>query len=306
MVFTRKMSLQTKVSGSWKDVTAPWVKLPTTTTTTVNPGVPSETVALTTVGGPQTWVIPNNVSKIKVEIIGGGGGGGRGCELDPYVSGGGGGGSGGFNVVELDVTPGTSLQYYVGAGGAGIGARTSSDGGGGTGTAGESSWFISDTSYVATGGGAARNSSSNHYELGGLGGLPNGVNGSNGVKINSDDGGPTAGGAGGGILGRSTGGAGASATTGESGSPGSGYGAGGGGGAGKGGGTVTQGGGAAGKPGAILISYGVAPTTVTTTTGGWKEVSQIYVKVSGAWKALMTNTAPAPRTGQPDNGWPIA
>ncbi len=290
IILRKKLNILIKnpdASNTWVNVESLHYKLPTQITNVFN-DPQAQSVALTTVGTGQ-WTVPPNVTSLTVTVIGGGGGGGQGCELDPFVSGGGGGGSGGIVTQTFSVTPGQKINYKVGAGGDGIAAVTTGGGGGGTGTAGESSWFVSDTTYVATGGGAARNSGSRHHELGGLGGLPNGVNGSDGVKINSDNGGPVAGGSGGGVPGRSTGGAGAPAITGESGSYGTGPGAGGGGGAGKGGGTVTQGGGANGKAGAILISYDPNPFTVTTVTGGWKQIQQVFTKVSGSWKPILTS-----------------
>ncbi len=69
-----------------------------------------------------TFVVPNSVTKVIVEIwgAGGGGGGGGGAQLNQYHAGGGGGGSGGcFRKVILNVTPGQSIVVTVGLGGIG-------------------------------------------------------------------------------------------------------------------------------------------------------------------------------------------
>ena len=65
--------------------------------------------------GTFTFTVPTNVSTIVVEAWGGGGGGASGSAS--YDVGGGGGGAGGYGKVVYNVTPGTSYQVNVGAGG---------------------------------------------------------------------------------------------------------------------------------------------------------------------------------------------
>lgn len=71
------------------------------------------------IAGSGTWTVPANVTKILVEIIGAGGGG------NVY----GGGGGGGYIMAQLDVTPGSNINYTVGLGSAGTTIANTSDGG---------------------------------------------------------------------------------------------------------------------------------------------------------------------------------
>lgn len=75
--------------------------------------------------GSGTFVVPAGVTRIRIFAIGGGGGGGTGTSYsltsDFVDSGGNGGSSGSGFWVDIDVSPGESLSYTVGGGGA-IGA----------------------------------------------------------------------------------------------------------------------------------------------------------------------------------------
>lgn len=68
-----------------------------------------------------TWIVPTGVTSITVEVYGaGGGGGGNGGGSNGgffYTRAGGGGGAGGFSTITIDVTPGSSFAFSVGAGG---------------------------------------------------------------------------------------------------------------------------------------------------------------------------------------------
>jgi hypothetical protein len=98
-----------------------------------------------------TFVVPTNVTKIKVEMWGGGGGGGKGSTL--YNGGGGGAGGYAFNV--FTVTPGASYPVTVGTGG----------------TNGVSGTFSSFGALMgAAGGGAGTNAAPNAVGGGGIGG----------------------------------------------------------------------------------------------------------------------------------------
>lgn len=78
-----------------------------------------------------TWAVPENVTSIRVVLIGGGSGGSSGCEGEDgkNVYSGGAGGKGGIAgaggeggkvySVEMDVTPGTNYAVQIGAGGKG-------------------------------------------------------------------------------------------------------------------------------------------------------------------------------------------
>jgi hypothetical protein len=98
-----------------------------------------------------TFVVPGNVTRIKVELWGGGGGGGKGSSSWN----GGGGGAGGYAFNVFNVTPGANYSVTVGIGGT-------------NGVAGTFSSFGNLVS--ATGGGAGTNATSNANGGGGNGG----------------------------------------------------------------------------------------------------------------------------------------
>ncbi|MEX0812806.1 MAG: PKD domain-containing protein [Chitinophagales bacterium] len=70
-----------------------------------------------------TWDVPCGVTEITVEVYGagGGGGGGGGGSNGGFFNtrGGGGGGGGGYTTITINVTPGSTFNYSVGAGGCG-------------------------------------------------------------------------------------------------------------------------------------------------------------------------------------------
>lgn len=111
-----------------------------------------------------TYVVPADVTKIKVTLVSGGGGGGRGSRRitsGTFYGGGGAGGGAGGNIREfiLSVTPAASLTYSVGAGGSG--AASASNDVGADGSDGGNTVFDSNTSYGTNtkggGGGKASN-----------------------------------------------------------------------------------------------------------------------------------------------------
>ncbi|MGX7707967.1 glycine-rich domain-containing protein [Methylobacterium sp. Gmos1] len=77
---------------------------------------PRNLVSFTTAGNG-TWTVPDRVTWIYVELVGGGGGGHGGAGGVTWS--GGGGGSGGYSARWINVTPGQTISYAVGAGGAG-------------------------------------------------------------------------------------------------------------------------------------------------------------------------------------------
>ncbi len=121
----------------------------------------------------QTWVVPNNVSKIKVELWGAaGGGGGAGTYSYSYnLNNGGDGGSGGFAEQEMTVNPNESFDVIIGFGGsAGTNAYYpynygDTDGGNGTNT-----WF---GSMKAAGGTGGKRGSYSEYTVHGFAGTAN-------------------------------------------------------------------------------------------------------------------------------------
>jgi len=140
--------------------------------------------------GSDTFVVPSGINNITVKMWGGGGGGGAGSASG---AGGAGGGSGYVNAT-IPVTPGESLNIYVGGRG-GDGVRNTSGGGGGGG--GYSSIYRGSTLLViaagGAGGGGARAASVGGY--GGAGGGTTGVlGGASGVNNGGNPGTPTAGG----------------------------------------------------------------------------------------------------------------
>ena len=117
----------------------------------------------TTVESNCSWAIPNNVSSIRVVIVGGGGGAGFGAC-------GGGGGAGRVIVSNsrITVTPNSSLSLTIGNGGLG-GWRGASDWR--MGVSGDaSSATINGTTYSASGGGAGAGGGTAAGSTGGSGG----------------------------------------------------------------------------------------------------------------------------------------
>jgi hypothetical protein len=97
----------------------------TGTGTVANPYVVNCSSSRVVLTNSQNWIVPDSVSKIRVELWGGaGGGGGAGTYSYSYnLNTGGSGGSGGYATEELNVTPGQQFYVTVGNGGtAGINA----------------------------------------------------------------------------------------------------------------------------------------------------------------------------------------
>lgn len=96
--------------------------------------------------GGNSFTVPNNISSASVLVVAGGGGGGGGAW-------GGGGGAGGVvTSTNYPLTPGSTMNIYVGAGGAG-GAATL-DPSLNRASNGVNSWINSSSTFVARGGGA--------------------------------------------------------------------------------------------------------------------------------------------------------
>jgi hypothetical protein len=94
-----------------------------------------DTVVFLTSTGANTWTVPSDWSDTNtIEVIGGGGGGARSAA----GNGGGGGGGGGYSKTTnlAGLTPGGSVDYFVGAAGAGATADNTN------GTAGGDTWFV--------------------------------------------------------------------------------------------------------------------------------------------------------------------
>lgn len=140
------------------------------------------------VAGAGTWVPPCGVTSITVEAWGGGGSGGA-ATINGQKYGGGGGAGGAFaRKLNVAVTPGTSYNYSIGAGG---------QGNTGSGNNGGDTWFINSTTVLAKGGakGVANNGT------GGLGTTVGSIGdvvyrGGHGYKGNGDLGAAGGGGAG--------------------------------------------------------------------------------------------------------------
>lgn len=149
--------------------------------------------------GAATYTVPAGVTSITVKAWGGGGGGGGGGAGGF----GGGGGGGGYATSTLSVTPGETLDLYVGAGG--IGGTFSSggaDAGGGGGGGGYSSLYRGSTllTLAAGGGGGGGARAARTGGDGGAGGGSSGIAGTAGYTNNGNGGGggtQVAGGAGG-------------------------------------------------------------------------------------------------------------
>jgi hypothetical protein len=177
-------------------------------------------------GSAETFIVPSKVCKIKVEAWGGGGGGSGGGRVCGFSicgddNAGPGGAGGNYASSEIEVTPSSSYNLYVGSGGAGSGHATGSifageiksDPGG----YGQASWFgiginsgtapsntANTTTLVRAGGGGGGKSSCTAASSSTCGGSnTNGTNvgtttyaGGSGGAANSDNGGGGGGAAG--------------------------------------------------------------------------------------------------------------
>lgn len=227
-----------------------------------------------TTTGNNTWYCPAGVTSITVECWGGGGAGG-GATGNPAAGGGGAGGA--YTRATIDVTPGTTYNLSVGAGGTGNTTTTGPSGG--------SSWFNTSTALLAVGGtGGARATSNNQTAAGAispttgnLGGAPNYYGGNGGTGGASG----ASGGGGGGSAGTASNGNPASGVTGGSAVTGGGAGVNGsttsgdgadntnlgGGGAGGRAGNFTDRSGGNGGNGKVIISYPTPGTYISLFTG---------------------------------------
>lgn len=144
--------------------------------------------------GTGTYTVPDGVTSLTVKMWGGGGGGGGGGSN----AAGGAGGGGGYTTATFTVTPGETLDVYVGGGGgAGTGYNNNSGAGGGGG--GASTIYRSSTSsYLAiaaggAGGGGGDTTTGQTGGAGGAGGGNSGVAGSaaggTGTAVNGGGGG---------------------------------------------------------------------------------------------------------------------
>ncbi len=149
-----------------------------------------------TTQGADIFVVPTGVTSLTVKLWGAGGGGGGGGTNQP----GGAGGGGGFIQSTISVTPGETLNMYVGGGGGGGSfSNGGNDAGGGGGGGGYSSIFRSSTALTLVAGGAGGGGGRNAL-AGGSGGAGGGTAGIAGTSVGAGGGGagtPTTGGTGG-------------------------------------------------------------------------------------------------------------
>lgn len=185
-----------------------------------------------------SWVVPCGVTSVQVEVWGGGGAGGAGLS----ATGGSGGGGGGYVINTLSVTPGSTINYTIGAGGAGNKTGTGDPGG-------NSTWDGGTITANGGTGGAANGGAAGTGGSGSGGSVTSGSTGATGAGTggNGGDGGNAA----------STGGPGG--TSGNNGDPGVVPGGGGGGGGPKSGGAEYGGDGAGGQ---IKLTYTAVSHTV--------------------------------------------
>ncbi len=147
--------------------------------------------------GSGTFTVPSGITSITVKLWGGGGGGGAGGS----AAAGGAGGGAGETTGTIAVTPGETLDVYVGGGGA-AGTRNTSGGGGGGG--GYTSIYRGTTLLaLAAGGGGGGGGRSTSTHIGGAGGAGGGTNGIAG-SASLTNGGGGAGTSSGGLGGTST------------------------------------------------------------------------------------------------------
>ncbi len=210
-----------------------------------------------------TWIVPCDVTNVTVQVYGGGGGaggGGGGSNGGLFnTRGGGGAGGGGFTTITINVVPGSSFTYSIGAGGCG-GGNGSDGNDGNNGTSGASTTFNgtaqggTPVNLTANGGtrGTGGDGTGGSTGNGGAGGTASG--GSTNTTGTAGNGGSGGNGGNGGGAGGPSGGAGGAST----GAPGGSYGGG-----GAGGGNSSGGPGAAGG---ILITYNTTIALPITPT----------------------------------------
>ena len=221
-----------------------------------------------TVPGAYMWTVPAGVTTIQVVATGGGGGGGAGSP----------GGNGGVVTATLNVSPGATLQLYVGGGGA-VGTNFGGAGGGSSNVnAGTANQIIAGGGGgggVGTGGNGNGGNGGNGGGDGGNGGIGGSGNaGSDGIAGGNGNGGPGGAGSNGSIPGSPSGpdGPGAAGGLGSgSGSGATGVAAGGGGGGGYGGGGGNPfggGGGGSTGPSGSVFSLATNGAASETSAGG--------------------------------------
>ncbi|MBN2421973.1 hypothetical protein JXB41_01990, partial [Candidatus Woesearchaeota archaeon] len=149
------------------------------------------------VAGSDIFTVPTGVNYITIKAWGGGGGGGGGGGTDVGADGAG----GGFAQATINVTPGETLDIYVGGGGTG-GEGSDSEAAGGGGGGGYSGILRNSTELViAAGGGGGGGGDDTAGQPGNAGGAGGGTSGTDAVDEGSTSGGnggtPIAGGEGG-------------------------------------------------------------------------------------------------------------
>ena len=235
-----------------------------------------------------SWVVPNdwNSSNNTVECIGAGGGGDSGWENA------GGGGGAYAKSVNLTLTPGASVTYQVGAGGAGGPTTSSANFAGGDGISGTDTWFNSG-SFPSSGSACGAKAGQGGTSFAGtpntsLGGTASAsyASGTGSVKYTGGTGGQGSWGGGGGGGAAGPNGAGANGGNGN-GVPAMGGGGGGGADGGTAGGNaVSTTGGAAGVGANGGGSGGAGPTSATVGNAGgagreWTQTSDLTVAGAG-------------------------
>jgi len=283
VIFTKSFRAWIK-DTTWKEATNAWFKIPSSSTTLYRT-IPPTTNRYES--GTHTFVVPAGVFSLTVSSTGGGGGGQTGWGNYSGSGGGGAGGSAGSTVnTTISVTPGQTLNIFVGAGGLG-GAGSFAGGTSPQGPAGLNGGASYITGYPAT------------NAAGGAGGYK----GSSGTYSNSignwaGDGGSWWYGFAGENSAIGTGGTrGEVNTNGGRGGPG----AGGGGGAASNyspNDSQTSGGG--GGTGVITLSYSSEPIAEIVETGGWKRITGGWIKENNEWKSIQSGVSlvPVPSTSE--------
>lgn len=246
-----------------------------------------------------SWTVPCGVTNVTIQVYGGGGGaggGGGGSNGGLFdTRGGGGAGGGGYTTITIDVTPGSSFSYTVGAGGCG-------GGNGSDGDDGDDGSFGGTSTFNGTdGNGVLVNLAAN--------------GGSRGTGGDGTEGSPGSGGSGGGASGGSTntpGSSGNSGSGGNGGNGGNGAGpSGGAGGASTGAAGNTYGGGGAGggnssggrgAAGGILITFNATttiaiPTISSTPPTCTLDGSSVITNYDAAMTYIFTPAGPSAGAG---------
>lgn len=243
VIFTKSFRAWIK-DTTWKEATNAWIKTPSEIV--YRDVVPTSQTRLFTTIGTSSFVVPDKVTSITVQASGGGGGGGGADsgDIDHAIYGQGGYPSN-LQSTTLAVTPGDTISFTIGAGGAGASTSENYYPAGSTGSSTTVQLNGTTVLTVAGGVGGASRWSSSGPNLG---------------QISSNGG-----------------------SSGGDGSPKS-----------------YNSAGLKGQSGKVILSYTPTPSIEVVRNGGWKRITQAWIKEDNQWKSIQSGVSivPVPSTSE--------